>query len=610
MKPVAPLLGVLLSLAVGLGLPGPMRAADAPAAVPLPPEPGAHELPGFALGGAVADIDGDGARDLVRLVSEPGAGGRLAVDGWRVTGDGGFAPLGSVRLRRGASVDEVIDGFRQIDRDRMLPLGIDEPARFVIWHEGTRERLLLMTIGTSGLPVACCLTVWAVGTGHDGLSLELLANTQDNATSVRAVDLDGDGTDELFVTKEPDARSPNQVPVRVLRWEAGRFHQLRGQFVAPPGWEAFAPVDSDARPGSEVLISADRVDNGPGALLYRIFLTAGAIRVESEPVSDRGQVAAVETPAGQRLVLVPPETGSTLELDWPPGALIQRVEATAVNGQVLGRIGEAAGARVLVAAERDVLAGVDAYGPGLNAELTTTMSAAALAFVGGALPPYVGPLPGGLPDGEPAFLFGGQLITSGGGDGGALDVAPMGSLPGIVPLGVLGPHGAWMALLPVAGYDAALGGGPLGPRTQVVAAPITLAPTALVLSAERGDGRLHAGFPHLVVGKDAGTLLSRLGTIAVEVAAPDGTRVRLDTARSRQGPPRSAMRVGSAPARLRLGATQDELAAGRLRVVVSAVTPAGHGYTDVRQIDLRLQPPRLEVSITNAPPSFEVRLSG
>lgn len=601
----------LLAVSLLAASPSWMRAAGE--AQSLPAEPGAHQLPGLSFGGAVADIDGDGVRDLVRLVSEPGAGGRLAVDAWRVGGDGAVEPMGAVRLRRGASVDEVLDGFRQIDRDQMLPLGIDEPARLVIWHDGRRERLLVVTIGTDGLPVACCLTVWGVEMGRAGLTLALLANTQDNATSVRAVDMDGDGTDELFLTVEPEVNSPNLVPVRALRWESGRFRQLRSQFVAAPGWEAFAPIESDGRPGSEVLISADRVDNGPGAVLYRMWLADDAIRVESEPVSDRGQLAAVDTPDGRRLVLVPPEAGSTVELDWPAGGLIRRTEATAVNGRLLGVLGRAAAARVLVAAERDVLAGFDVYDDGLDAELTTTMSPAALQFAGGPLRPYAGPMPGGLPDGQPAFVFGGQLLTSAGSAGvrSAVNVAPTASLPGTVPLGVLGPDGGWMALLPIDGYDASRGAGVLASRRLIPAAPITLAPTSVALATERDDGALRAGFPDLVTADGGRTLLSGSGSIRVEVAAPSGSRVVLNAGLpSPNGPPPTRLTMRSDRQQIELPAMKDELDAGRMRLSVTVVTPAGHGYSEVRKVELRLRPPRLDVAVEGSPLSFDVQLTG
>jgi hypothetical protein len=604
---------LLLALVADLAAPGPMRAAAPPEAVPLPDEPGAHELEGLAFGAVVADLDGDGVRELVRLVSEAGAGGRLGIDAWHIGANGTATAIGAQRLRRGASVDEVIDGFRQIDRDQMLPVGIDEPAQFVIWHDGTRERLLVATIGTTDLPVACCLTVWAVGIGRDGgLSLTLLANTQDNATSVRAVDLDGDGTDELFVTQQPAAASPTQVPVRALRWESGRFRQLRGQFIAPPGWQAFVPGETDGRPGSEVLISADRVDDGPGALLYRIWLAADGIQVESEPVSDRGQLAAVSTRNGPRLVLVPPETGSILELEWAPGALIRRVAAVAVSGQLLGVLRDGDDARVLVAAERDVLASLDPAGSVFEAQFVTTMSAAALRFTG-RLSAYSGPLPGGLPGGTPAFVFGGQLITAAEGvaSGGPPAVAQMASLPGIVPIGVLGAGGAWMALLPIAGYDVARDGGPLIPRTLIPAAPITLAPTSLVLSPERDDGALRAGLPEITTAANGTSLLSGSDSIQIEVAAPVGSRVIVDAGLPPSlRPARAELTLRNGRGRVALPATKDEAAAGRLRLSVVVVTPAGHGYGEVRTVELRLRPPPLEVAAAAWPLSFEVPVSG
>ena len=78
------------------------RAADA--SQPLPDEPGARFLNGSAFGAIVADLDGDGSRELVRLVSKADSPGLLAVDGWRVDGDA-WHSIGEVGLTRAASVD-------------------------------------------------------------------------------------------------------------------------------------------------------------------------------------------------------------------------------------------------------------------------------------------------------------------------------------------------------------------------------------------------------------------------------------------------------------------------------------------------------------------------
>ena len=51
----------------------------------------------------------------------------------------------------------------------------------------------------------CCLTIWEV-TGRCGghtITADLVANTNQSATTSGHADLDGDGTDELFVIEGP-----------------------------------------------------------------------------------------------------------------------------------------------------------------------------------------------------------------------------------------------------------------------------------------------------------------------------------------------------------------------------------------------------------------------
>lgn len=620
-RPMRRLSGVLVAALLALSLAAPALppargATDAPE--PLPAEPGAYLLDRTTLGAIVADIDGDGIRELARLVPQTDAPGRMAVQVLRFGPDGSPQPIGEVGLRRGASVDEILEGFRPVDGEQMLSLRVDEPVRLVIWHDGTRERLLVVTIGTDDLPVACCLTVWQLGIRPGGgLSLELLANTSDNATSVRAVDMDGDGIDELFVTLEPRANGPNEVPIRVLRWQGQRFMQLRGTIVAPPGWTVSVPGETDGRPGHEVLISSDRIDGGPGAVLYRLWLEDGEIASESHAVPDRGGLAAMSGPDGPELVFVPQQIGLAGVLDWPGGSIPQGRAVSLGAGSLLGVLGDGEAQRLLVVRGDGRQAMLDVRDRELNSDSVPAMTDRALAFAGSNLPPYAGEFPGGLPNPGPlanvgyarAFVFGGHLITAAlrGRGMGALSVQPMATLPGMVPIGVAGENASWMVLFHQPAFDPSRAGGNLIP---LAAGRLSVAPSLMTLVGEADERSLPASFPELAEDSSnprAPTLLAAEPQIGVELSAPIGSVVSI-ALRSSGGA--GSQVITASPQRIQVRPAAEIIERGRFPLTIRLATPAGRGYVGRWTVELRPDPPALEVGAGQMPLSFSVPIRG
>lgn len=587
-----------------------VRAADPPAAVPIPGEPGAQFIDGAAFGGIVADLDGDGARELVRLVPKADSPGVLAVDAWRVNADGSWQSLGEVPLTRAASVNEIVSE-RPAQRNPMRPVGVGEPARFLMWNDGTRERLLVATIAASLEPVACCLTVWQVDERSAGapITLRLRLSTQGNATSIRSLDLDGDPADELFITQQPDPGRPDQVPVRAYDWNGSAFRESRSILIAPPGWEAFASGDTDGRPGGEVLISSDPIGGSGSAVLNRFWLTDGALKTESWAVRARGAVASFDAGDGPRILIVPPEIGVTLVVRWPAGGAIEYESGASDVGRLLGVLGKGPSTRILIAAH-DGGSGFRISGPHLEAVPVPSVDGAAAALERNGLDPYVGELPGGL-SGAAAYIAGGQLIDQQPSSSllRPLAMAAVASLPGITPLGVLGRGESWTALLHGAADTSRNGGDLAGPMLRAPAS-ITVALTTTVLSPESHAGELRPGFGG-AVSLDAGGGALAIGRrpFTAALSGPPGS-----FALSATGGPTAVSDPGTTATPFRDGAAQLTITPPsgehRFSLGISVVTPAGHGYAGTWRVELLDQPPPLAADAPLAPFSLDVPVSG
>ncbi len=596
----------------------PARAADAPQL--LPDEPDARFLEGTAFGAIVADLDGDGSRELVRLVPQANSPGLLAVDGWEVDGHT-WQSMGEVGLTRAANATRPAGGKpqrpaegkpqRPAGGNPQPPAGAGEPARFLTWNDGQREHLLVATIAANLEPVTCCLTVWDVEKSAGRLTLVQLLSMQGNATSILSLDLDGDAADELFITQQPDPRGPNEVPIRVFDWNGSGFDDRISSFIAPPGWSAFPSGGTDTRPGGEVLISSNPIDGGSGAVLNRIWLDGPSIERESWPVRDRGQVTSFDAGDGPLIAIVPLDIGLSLILRWPANAPVSYEAASAVHGLLAGVLGTGAGTRLLFASSL-ANGGLIITDSRLRQIPLPSLDGAAAPLLAAGGAPYTGALPGGL-DGEPAVIARGRLLDEAPPTGllAALPSRPMAALPDETPVGLAGPGESWMVLLHGT-QDVSRDGGSLTEAIGPSGGRVSVAPTDLVFSPERDGGRLSPAFHGAVPGSDPNQLATRERSFSTEIVAPAGSQVVHGDGESAN--PIETLPTGSPAGAQQLNVQVDvpsQLDSGGsfyLRLIVA--TPAGHAYAGSWRVQVMRESPPLAAETPVAPLSLEVPIRG
>lgn len=593
---------LLTALAVALSAP-PVGAVST-----IPGRHAGHVLEGEALSAVVGDVDGDGVRELVRLVPRPEDDLHLAVDVVRMTGDRPER-LDPAPLRRSYGVEEVLEGQAVPDEDDKVAARVDEPARLAVWRGPDGEEVLAMAIGRQA-PRPCCLTVWRVGIGPDGVtSLTLAADPILSAEHVRVLDMDGDGIEELVVLEPPTAQFALRLPIDVLRWTGDRFEVIEGT-VGPVGQLSLALVplgDSDGLPGEEVGVVVRLPTAGTPAMLHRIGMDAsGALRVDSAPLPGEGNFAPVRAPDGPRLLFSIPPLGVRL-MSWPAGGDLETAVDSTRRGTLVTTLGSGANASVFLLRQGslDVLDGA------LNPRQGFTVAPIAASWPGPGQPPYVGVLPGGLAGEEEVLIFAGRAILprSEPRNRRLLEI-PMATLPGVTPVGTFGAEQGWMALA-VGPFDARRVGGQLvepsgGPRGT----SISVAPVSEVLTVEEDRGSLE---PRLGRAEPMGSgprpIVLTNGRFELNVDGPPGTRVRVLVGDEAVGPDVviGPDRSGVVPVTIPGPDAED---GGRLALVVQAVTPSGHGYGGRWTVEVDLEPPPLTVAQQLARLSFEAQLTG
>jgi hypothetical protein len=616
---VVPVRTAVLGLAVAAAVASLPASALGVSAIPA--DQTGQILDGNPITAIVGDIDGDGVRELITLRPRDDDPVHLAVEVLEQDRGGQVRSAGSAPLARVASVTEQLSGLPRPDQDNLLQARVDEPARLIAWHDRGRERVLAVAIGTLRNARACCLSIWAVERGSDGIGLRLMTDSMRSADQVWAVDMDADGTDELLTTEPRQDADPNILPVAVLRWTGERFEDQTARLGILFGGGPLIPLgNSDGRPGDEMgLVRVTQT----GALLHRLALgPTGRVRIDTASLPFGGSLVGIAGPEGGRLVLGDDGHRPVL-LDWPAGQQVIPEARSGLLGVPVMAIGQGADARV-VTVRNDRL--MDVFTPRFGAlRLGLHGSEAEARFRQATIPPlrqpasppYVGPLPGGMPDGSAAFIFRGRLIRAaapGSGDDG-VSVVDVASMPGVGPIGLFGRGAHLMALAHTTagsgvriGFDGTREGGQLTqPAGPLRSTAIVVADETAVLAPEADDGLLRPRLegPVRVGPEEERPFALTGGSFTVPIIGPPGTRVVLRV--GEEVTEEAVPDEGVARVIVNTDAYED---GDEVPVTLLAVTPTGQGYGGEWTAAIYTRPPALIASAPFAPLSFDVDVTG
>lgn len=618
--------------------PAPVAAIDPIPGTPLPDEPEAIFLP-FVTDAVPFDIDGDGNRELVVVTASEADPGLAAVQAWYlddvVLGPTAAENGNAVPLRRSASSDELLTGIgrARIDDDGMIAVELDDPAKLVRAHRDGREILLAAAIGTDAqLSDPCCLTIWEVVANDRTLELRLVADTQRYAAQIVAADMDADGTDELLITEGPLTELDLQLSL--LRWNGDRFE--RSGFTIPSLSGCCATVldagETDGAPGEEVLLSGPQLDPiAPNALqatgLHRVSLRLGVPFIErtgrGADLSDTSSARALLLDSGPAMVTS--SEFSTLTLwSWPRDAEVERLFARTSGGLLTAVFGTGSETRIVVRTgdppiSVNVLPGDLGGGAGPSVVFGRDTRPGALAAtqqgVGGQpLTLFAGVIPGGVPGERDVYVFGGRLVRPLADPNVLAEVSSVALLPGLEPVGTVGPDGAWVALLAefsdVAGLFSPAVRSPA--VTQLSARSpmeIRLAAISSLMEPEANGAHLAPSFRGVAPDPDQpGGLIVGNEAASAQISGPTGTSVwwrsRGDSGQTTIGPD------GVAQIQLLEPAGPNAPDGSGATASIWLVTPAGHAYHGTWRIRVYRQAPSLTFTVDEALVDFSPTISG
>lgn len=600
---------VLLLAAASSLPPAPVRAVEE-----IPSVTSAHGVVRPALSAMVGDVDGDGIRELVQIGQRELNPTHLAVEVTAIGPSGEPESHGQALLRRGVA-PETQESAGPLPDGGFIPVGSNEPARLLAWNEAGVERVLAVAVGVEREPRACCLTIHQVALDRGETALRLLADAQLAADGIGVLDMDGDGTDELFIVEPPSADAPGLTVFSILRWQDGRFVRVATDAVAGTARSALHALgDSDGLAGAEVGFTTHVELDGPHDILHRIALVDGdGLRIDEYELSVRAEPVPIDGPDGPLIALVALNAGVQL-VSWPAGDDLPTVTADSERrGIPLGSLGTRRGARLYLLGGGGTVNILDAE---LAPKPPIAASPPAAAFLRDpGTPPYVGPLPGGLPDGRDALIFRGQLIADPGSAQGSpftAAVTPIASLPGRTPIGVLGPNGAWIAMARADRFDAGRRGGLLAPE-RLPGAVLQIVATEAVLAPELDAGRLEPALVGAVpdAREPVRSVLVAAGPFTMQVAAPVGSEARLaaDTAAVAAHTVEVEEEGGVAVLPIQSAVSGADLPP-RFGLRVEVVTPTGHGYMATFLTRIETDAPEVDVSAPFAPLAGDVTISG
>jgi hypothetical protein len=592
-----PALALALTLtAAALMLPANLQAGGDPTVVgrPVPDEPGTRLLAVDGYATTVFDLDGDGAREIVRIEPRTNDPGLAQISVISVARDGTPTTRFSTPIQREVSDQEKRDVPGH--RGDFTPATMnDYIGLWTIRLNGT-DRLVAAASGyTSDYATNCCLTLWTVELSDTLHGLRLLSTTGQSYDSIQPVDLDGDGTDELVVTSTIPGTDTQQAKLSVYQWNGSGYR--RTDVAGLPSLSSIYPIDAgetDGMPGAEVLLQGYADPERPTNLLFRVSLRSGVPYLEEPPNGVSIEAAfVVEAEVGQILATLT-SVGADL-YRWPADGAIERVRHWAANGWPVGIIGTGDDMRVLISPFSEDY-GYELQSVGLNS--TEQPSVSRPAWIEetrgiGQAQPYLGQTPIGLGPAD-SFIYAGQIVEP---EGSGLDLrlTPVSLLAGGSPIGTVGPAGAWTVIDTYVEDQSGSGHS----ETRLVATAEVLAPR---------EGPLEPTFRHAAAGSDGILYVDKDSAPAADIVVPAGSRVITASGITQTTVRDAPLPAGSVPGRPVSVTVPIAKSFGSstypYEVHLVVVTPAGHVYQGNWHVEPLLGPPDLTVraplSVTNS----------
>jgi len=431
----------LLAVAGLFLVPGPSMAADGEAVV----------LARGTLVAVVADLDGDGQREVVAVRPEPQDRIRYRVEAWGLR-DGAWRSLGSTTLVRWDAGDD--------SGSRPVRAGAEGVGMLVLSRQGG-PRVMVASAADDGddFPGGCCLSLGTLRLAGGRLHIDLVEQDLGPAESLMVVDLDADATDELLVTRGTtfEEFGPPRSDYAVLRQAGDGFEAEPLRLPDATGGHLAAFGESDGAPGDDLVFITSE-----GTGLLRVSADGAGLR--SERADDTGlfgwQMGGWFAGAVDGRLIAIDQDGISL-FRWPRGGTPERVggveardypsvfvigdgpdaRLVEVSG-MSGTVGEALGLRIY-----DLDLELERLLPAPQIlqelwELNMTRSGPVFGAEWSVFP-MVGPVPGGLSPERPAFLGLGSLVVIE--PDGSLRVDGAAPLTGGGAMGTVGPDDAWLA---------------------------------------------------------------------------------------------------------------------------------------------------------------------
>jgi hypothetical protein len=578
------ILAAMLVLFVAGGPLLPLRTPHAATAVP--DTPGAAMLPEAVTYDVVAaDVDGDGVNEIVRLTD--GGEGAVDLEAWGIGEEG-------VAERIGDAI-EVGRPNWAIDPGELVFAGT--PHRLVARRVDGAWRATLVRqprFDEPALDEECCLMLHDVVASSGAIELVEVAQRGHAADAVLAIDMDGDRTDELLVTRSlpPLGQTTFPTDARVLRWTGDRF--------GPPtltslgigsGFSPFVLGDTDETPGDEAGYIAAQ------SRLHRVSLRDGDALVAESAQGGVRAAAAVPVGGGRGVATISFIDGTSVRRwprDEPLGDAVGSVPI--FSGSIIGVVGFE-GADWLAITRQDRPQPELLSLPGLDGSASLPDDEIGAALAGEPVEPYAGVLAG--TGDRPIAALGGSMALDG-------EVVIGATLAGVVPVGLAGPRDAWVVLW----HGDWLGGtrdpasaalhaveAPSGSGVSVV--PVEAATTAqgewnvdpdVSAASERGEG--------LVVGPE--------GFVAT-ISAPAGSRVYVTDDEGSERQTGVVPEDGELAVKISVPA---EAGPGGPLVELAVVTPGGRAYVTEWALRVLGDRPELRARTTTPIGSSAVKVAG